>query len=605
MGAEWWHRVSQPDHTIGDDYRAADWQETYGISGFGGLLRAALLEWRCRPVSVYADHRADGKHTAEVPLRSGYVLGIADMFHDSAACLVHAGRIAVAVEEERLSRQKHDEAFPARAVRYCLRAADLTMDDIDLVVRTARDMSAPPRPSTRPRTVYIRHHLAHAASAYFASGFDDAAIMVLDGGGSFGALAPILGHSDGRERQTFWRGRADEIVNVSTWASPENGDSPYPRSLGQMYELATDVLGFHPIFDAGKTMGLAAYGSGLMRRPLDRYYGMEDDGHLYSRMRDTAEWECFRRASGDPVASDHKELAGMAQRELEECVVRMGCHLQRSTGSTRLCMAGGVALNSVLNTRIRHECGFDDLFIQPASGDSGLAIGAALWGARMLGSTADAEPMRHAYLGRCYAEREIESALRGVAGLRVRALTGDAIIDETCRLLTDGRVVGWFHGGSEFGPRALGHRSILADPRRLEMRDYLNHQVKGREWFRPFAPAVPLEAAPEYFEIDGPSPFMLLVAPVRADRRSTIPAVTHVDGSARVQTLTAAENDRFYHLVRAFGLATGTPVLLNTSFNLAGEPIVETPRDALQTFLRSRIDYLVIENLLLARDGSP
>lgn len=539
-----------------------------------------------------------------------WVLGVSDVFHDASACLVHDGRPIVAIEEERLARVKHYQGFPARAIRYCLSTAGITFREIDIIARTLSDGRNPrTRNSNGTREVYIRHHMAHAASAFYCSGFDDAAVMTLDGGGTFAVDNIVFDKQVVRERQAFFRGTGSALYGISCFASSENGDDPFPLSVGQMYERITDALGFDAIFDAGKTMALAAYSEATVPlRRVEQAFTRLDDGNWIGVDRTTASVSQYRRRPEEPLLPVHYGMARMIQSELEEAVTSMAEHLYSITRCARLCIAGGVGLNCIANGKILRETPFEEVFVQPAAGDAGLSLGAALSvyysesGARREEWT-----MGSASLGRPYRDDEIEKALRGAGNeLVVTKVDKQTVVQKTARALADGKVVAWFQGGSEFGPRALGHRSILADSRRSESRERLN-DIKGREPFRPVAPAVLEEVADRYFELGCKSPFMTMGALVHMSQRQAIPAVTHADGSARVQTV-GKQCGVFRDVLCEFGNMTGVPVLANTSFNVAGEPIVESPVDAVKTFLKASgpngLDVLACENYLVTRRGS-
>lgn len=553
-------------------------------------------------------------------------LGFGGSNHDFSACLVKDGEIQVAVEEERLSRRKYSVGVNSlfnQAWRYCLEACDV--QPAQLAAITVDDTLLPTAYFRfRSRTTVIRHHLAHAASAFYPSPFPEAAILVVDGAGS------LIGDA-GVETLTTAVGRGTDITEISkvlgtNWSTDglrahrvyQAGDSDH--SLGFMYKAVSRAIGFvlyeegpWYLSEDGKTMGLAPYGTDRYYQTFRRYLNLLPHGRFELHLKNGGLLDFIEHAldgyTDDELFARGADLAWAAQALLEETLIHAARQLYADTGMTDLCLAGGVALNCVANGKMLARTPFENIFIQPAAGDAGCAIGCAYYGYHVVADqlrergpratqTASAQqPQRHAYLGRAYPVSEIAAAINK-AGLP------HATVDEPARLaaemLARGALIGWFTGGSEFGPRALGHRSILADPRNPETKDILNSRVKHREWFRPFAPAVLAEYAAEYFELAVPSPYMLLVASVVSDKRTVIPAVVHVDGTARVQTLTARDNGTFHELVMWFHRLTSVPVVLNTSYNGRGEPIVETPGEALAFFATSQLDYLVIEDHVVA-----
>ncbi|HLH99363.1 MAG TPA: carbamoyltransferase [Acidimicrobiales bacterium] len=554
------------------------------------------------------------------------ILGINCFSHDTAAALLVDGRLVAFVEEERLNRDVHTKRFPHQAVASCLRQAGIGIDDVDLVGfahQPAADLrrgaldavrrGAPKRLATqafvdtrlaakesffrqiwhyRGPVVNVPHHLAHAAGTFYASPFDEAAILTVDRGGDFLSTTTNVGRGNRIDVRS-------EIRN--------------PDSLGEVYTAVTRHLGFQAN-DEGKVMGLAPYGSDKYAAELRDLLVLQPDGRFAVDLR----WFGYQR-EGAPVSpafverwgearvpeseltEHHKDLAFAVQDLIEEAALHLARHLRESTGARRLCLSGGLALNSVMNARILQEAGFDDIWIQPAAGDAGNALGAALWlWHQHLGKPRDWQ-MSHAFWGESFSDDDALVALRR-AGLDFTWV--DDREDQVARRLAEGKVVGWFQGRAESGPRALGARSILADPRRAEMRDVVNERVKRREWFRPFAPSVLHERGSEYFDHYHPSPFMLLVLPIKASKRDEIPAVTHVDGTGRVQSVTREFNPAFYEVIRAFGERTGVPVVLNTSFNLRGEPMVHRPGEAIADFLRSEMDSLVLGPYVVDKPAS-
>ncbi len=555
------------------------------------------------------------------------VLGISCFYHDAAAALVRDGELVAAAEEERFNRQKHSNGFPALAVRYCLAEAGLTIDQVDHIVfyekplpkfgRILETVIAEwPRSfelwvrsvplwltskldhrrviqhaleTTKP-ILFCSHHLSHAASAFLPSGFDEAAIITADGVGEWTTTAWGTG-----------RGTSLELTH----------EIRFPHSLGLLYSAITAYLGFRVNDAEWKVMGLAPYGRPRHLESFRKVVDIRPDGSFrldlryfsfaYSTRRTfNTRWEhLFGQPAREPEAElteFHADIAHSGQKVIEEILLAMARHVRNETGQRNLCVAGGVGLNSVANWRMLRESGFERIFIQPAAGDSGGALGAALWVYHtMLGRPRQFE-MRHACFGPAFDDAQIAEVLARHHVRARRVEHEDDLLRDTAGWIADGKVVGWFQGRMEFGPRALGSRSILADPRRPDMKAIINAKVKFRETFRPFAPSVLREHAHEYFDVEPglDLPFMLLVPQVRPDKRGVIPAVTHEDGTGRVQTLTDDANGRYYRLVKAFGARTGVPVVLNTSFNVRGEPIVCTPEDAYRTFVNTGIDVLVM-----------
>ncbi|MCR4439403.1 MAG: carbamoyltransferase [bacterium] len=582
------------------------------------------------------------------------ILGISAFYHDSAAALVHDGRLVAAAQEERFSRVKHDFRFPRQAIAYCLAEAGLDGSQLDLVafydkpllkferileshlayaprgVRAFRkampvwlkqklwmDEFIRSQLGYRGKIIYPEHHLSHAASAFFPSPFAEAAILVADGVGEWATT-------------TYGVGREQAITLL--------GELRFPHSLGLLYSAFTYYLGFRVNSGEHKVMGLAPYGEPrYVELILGRLIDLKEDGSFRVDMGyfDYAVGlvmtnRRFARLFGGPprrpegpLSQRHMDIARSIQWVTEEIVLRMARHLHRQTGQSNLCLAGGCALNCVANGRLLREGPFRGLWIQPAAGDAGAALGAALAGWHMF-----AGRERHAagvhdrqqgsYLGPAFSNEEIERYLTSVGAVYQRMRPKD-LAQHTAALLERGQVVGWFQGRMEFGPRALGNRSILADARLPAMQEVVNQKIKFRESFRPLAPSVLEEFAGQYFELDCPSPYMLVVAPVVASQRlplknsdrllagierrravrSTIPAVTHVDYSSRVHTVEHTCNPRFAEVIEAFRKKTGCPVVINTSFNVRGEPIVCTPEDAYLCFMNTDMDYLVMGDFVL------
>jgi carbamoyltransferase len=554
------------------------------------------------------------------------VLGINCFSHDTSACLLGDGRIVAFVEEERFNRERHTKRFPDTAIGFCLEQGGSGLNDVDVVAfahrpgldfaRGALDAlrrGSPKRLAVqayvdanlarkelgfrrrwgyRGRVVHVGHHDAHAAAAFYASPFDEAAVLTLDRGGDF--LSTTLQHGMGT--------RLRELAKVRN-----------PDSLGEVYTAFTWYLGFAPNADEGKVMGLAPYGedkltaelSDLVRPTPDGRFKVNLDHFAYQR---EGGWlsKRFLDRYGPPRVPEseltelHANLAYVVQDVIEEAALHVARSLRQHTGSPNLCLGGGVALNSVMNARLLHEAGFERIFIQPAASDAGNALGACQWvWHHQLGRPRE-QPMEHAFWGPEFGARACEQALAR-RGLRAEQVA-DAPV-EAARLLAESKIVGWFQGRAEVGPRALGARSILADPRRPDMKDVVNRRVKRREPFRPFAPSVLDERGPQWFDRYRPNPFMLLVLPVLPERRERIPAVTHVDGSARLQSVSEASNRPFHRLIAEFERRAGVPVVLNTSFNLRGEPIVLRPDEAVHDFLSSDMDALFLGDLLVRKPG--
>jgi carbamoyltransferase len=542
------------------------------------------------------------------------VLGVNAVFHDPAAALVMDGRIAAAAEEERFTRRKHGKqpvAFstwelPEGSARWCLKQAGVRAEQLDAVAYSYDPVLAPAPTSDITageweglRTLFVRraplflrtalpglapervrfvpHHVAHAASAYLAAGFEDCAVMTVDGRGE--ATSQLMGHVRG--------GRLDVLA-----------EQRLPDSLGLVYESLTAHLGFTRASDEYKVMALASYGKPAFLDELREAVRVTGDGGFLAR---SPVWERFAPAvhAGGRWGEAHANLAASIQTRLEEVLLELATWLRERTGERRLAMAGGVALNCVANSRLWRDGPFDDVWVQPAAGDAGTALGAALHVARELGG--DVEPMRTAALGRGWTTDQLEAVLDRAAMPYERP---DDVAEEAAEVLARNGVVAWFDGHAEYGPRALGHRSLLADPRDRANLERLN-DVKGREQFRPVAPMVLEERASQIFSGGPiPSPYMLFTHRVAEDWRERIPAVVHVDGTARIQTVDAEREPAIARLLRAFERRTGVPVVVNTSLNTAGRPMVDTPRDALECFGSAPVDALVMDSFIVRRPGS-
>lgn len=533
------------------------------------------------------------------------VLGL-NTAHDASACLLVDGRLVVAVAEERLTREKHRTGFPQLAIEYCLQVGGMGLADVDCVVLNEypqTDFALEFRDTEFAGTLVVNpsHHLLHAYYAWIASGFSDTAVLVVDGSGYHaaeyerrgselvGEPAP-WGDMDEAETHYVARGGRMELVRKSwgVW----DATLPYYRfpSLGHMFSAASQYI-FGHWQHAGKTMGLAPYGdTSAFPEP---FVELLDDG-----VRIDTEWITrLPPRSAHPAHLDEvcRNLAAKVQAELERALLHTCATLHAATGVSRLAISGGVALNSVANGRILRESPFTELFVTPAAADSGVAIGAALYGHHRLTGELPVWDRNHDHHGRTYSDDEIDAAADARTAL-LRCTTVDDVEDAAAADIAAGRVVGWFEGGSEFGPRSLGHRSILCDARVAAMRDRLNERVKYREPFRPYAASVLAAHVPEWFDLAVDDPYMLIVADVRAERRDTIPSVCHVDHTCRVQSVGPDHPGRFRGLLEAFHARTGVPMVLNTSFNVRGEPIVETPGEAMDCFLASTIDVLYLED---------
>jgi carbamoyltransferase len=563
------------------------------------------------------------------------ILGISCFYHDSAAALLRDGQVIAACQEERLSRKKHDSDFPARAIRYVLRQAGIGPEQLDAVgfydkplLKFERMLSTYvatfPRSFDSFRTampvwlheklwvpsiirkelkpykgpiLFAEHHMSHAASAFLVSPFEEAAILTVDGVGEWATAS-------------YGTGRGTEIQMLK--------EIHFPHSLGLLYSAFTYYLGFKVNSAEYKVMGLAPYGKPVhYDRIMQEMVHLNDDGSFKLNMDFFAYDHGLRMTNGrfddffggpprKPetwMSQREFDIAASVQKVCEEVVLRMVRYIHQETGLADLCMAGGVALNCVANGRVIRETPIKRLFVQPAAGDAGGAVGVAHYLYNTLEKKPRGTAWSHAYLGPEYAPEEVRSQLEAHAAKYTELERGE-LLARTARLLADGNVVGWFQGRMEFGPRALGGRSILADPRDPKMRDTLNMKIKFREGFRPFAPSVLADKSSEWFDIDCDSPYMLLVAQVHEHKRQ-IPAVTHVDGSARIQSISREENALYYDLIAEFEKQTGVPVIINTSFNVRGEPIVCSPHDAYLCFMRTNMDYLVAGPYLLDKKDQP
>jgi carbamoyltransferase len=573
-----------------------------------------------------------------------YILGINAYHGDAAAAIIKDGQLIAAVEEERFNRKKHCAGFPSLAINYCLEAAGISLDQVehvgisrdpsahlhkkvlfsltklanlsgliatrlanaakirDLRQELARALGVAASKSAQFHNV--EHHKAHMASSFFVSPFERAAILSIDGFGDF--ISTMWGIGQGN--------RIDVLGQVE-----------YPHSAGALYTATSQYLGFTKYGDEGKVMGLAPYGqpryldefrdiirtdnSGGFKLNLDYFLhhseGVEmtwDEGSpTIGRMFSEKFIDTFgpARSTSEPITSKEENIAASLQARLEEIAFHILNRLYEETKVDRLCLAGGVALNSVMNGKIPLHTPFKSIFVQPAAGDSGTAVGVCYYIHNMILQQPRSFVMEHAYTGPEFSDGQIERVLNE-SGLQYRKLADCELTQVAAQAISDGKIVGWFQGRMEFGPRALGNRSIIVDPRRSEMKDTLNARIKKREPFRPFAPSILEERVGEYFEQTHPSPTMLMVYQVKKDKQSAIPAVTHVDGSGRLQTVSRATNSRYFQLISDFEKLTGVPVVLNTSFN-EDEPIVCSPGEAVNCFLRTRMDVLFLGNYMVQR----
>jgi carbamoyltransferase len=569
-----------------------------------------------------------------------YVLGINAYDHDVSACLLRDGAIAYAINKERITRQKHATGFYQEVVDYCLTAEGISLDDVALVVRNcyvlpvgeleirmvSQDvpeiMDDKERRQAEKSSLFlsksdkvltISHHLAHAYSAFAASPFTDGVVMVVDGVGNYSADITEPGQlTEGvdplaRETESYYRFAGSKLETLKkVWLQPVRGflsdEFYYMPGLGALYSRVSSYI-FADWNKCGEVMGLAPYGLPNECKPLLDFNSGELSVPEWG-VEFNQPWLIEREPNWEssPGLRHWQNLAWRVQDDTERVLLQRAIWLRQATGAKNLCMAGGVALNCVANGRIAREAGFENVWIQPAAGDDGIAIGCAYYGHLAALKQQRAFVMDHAYLGVSYPEDAVRAAAsKRLIRLQTTSTSSLNICADTARLLADGHVFGWFQGRSEFGPRALGNRSILADPRKPEMKDKLNSRVKHRQAFRPFAPVVLAEKADLIFEGEAESPFMLLTKHVRPAWQDKIPAIVHVDGTARVQTVRREHNERLHRLLEEFDALTGVPVLLNTSFNVKGEPIVETPEDAINCFLSTGMDYLVLHDMLIAK----
>ena len=557
------------------------------------------------------------------------ILGLNYFFHDSTACLLVDGRMAAVIEEERLTRDKHTAAFPEKAIQRCLEMYHLKPSDIDAVAvsikptkdwftktiyglshitnarpflnheilrayykqRSLWDWYRKMWPSNGPKVHFVPHHESHAAGSFLVSPYERAAILSLDGSGEW--ATSFLGQGEGTKVTCFQQ-------------------SYFPMSLGSIYEAATEFCGFKPNYDEGKTMGLAPFGDPRpFQKTVSDIVKIDADGSIkidlsYFNYQFWGYRRCsqkFHDTFGPPrkgkgFADHHHNVAAAFQHVLEERALELCAILRKKTAHRHLIISGGVALNSVMNGRIVRESGFEDIYVMPAAGDNGTAIGAAYYVYHVEHGHPRTEVHDDPYLGTSYSDEEIGKLIREC---KLTAVKHEDIAGAAARLLAEGNILGWFQGRMEIGPRALGNRSILANPTLSHMKDKINAEVKHREAYRPFAPSAIVEQQSRFFDSIGESPFMLKVCPVRPEMRDKLPAITHVDGSARLQTVSKNINPLYHELISKFGERTGVPVLLNTSFNVMGEPIVESPIGALRCFFSTGLDALALGSYLIKK----
>jgi carbamoyltransferase len=564
-----------------------------------------------------------------------YILGISCFYHDASAFLIKDGFPAAGAEEERFTRKKHDTSFPVNAINYCLKEAGISPDELSYVAFYEKPLlkfervisqhieefpkswatfctSIPSWLTEKLRVesiirkklrykgkiFFIEHHLCHAASSFFVSPFRSAAILTEDGVGEWATTC--IGK--GKENKISLE---KEIV--------------FPHSLGLLYSAATAHLGFKVNNDEYKVMGLSAYGTPKYCNNFKKIMDVKEDGSFFldisyfdytfgKRMPGKKYIREFGpiRNSGEPITKRHKDIAASLQKVIEETVFKILSNLRKETGEENLCIAGGVALNSVANGRILKKTGFKRIFIQPAAGDDGASLGAAYYTWNSILKNKREYVQKSSSFGPSFSDFEIKKFLDGNR-IKYSAYKDEkALIRDASGRIKKGNVVGWFQGRMEWGPRALGNRSILANPMLKDMKRILNSKVKHREEFRPFAPVIPAELASGYFECDNPIPFpsdfMLMVYPIRKEKRKLIPSVAHIDGTGRLQTIRRVQNPLYYDLIVAFGRSSGVPILINTSFNIRGEPIVCTPKDAYKCMMGTGIDCLIIGKFLVERN---
>lgn len=573
-----------------------------------------------------------------------YILGINAFHGDSSACILYNGELIAATEEERFTRVKHWAGFPELSIKFCLREAGITIEQLDAVaisrdpaanlhkkilhaakklvnIKSIKDRIANSRKvgnirellaksfgvsegAIKAKIIQVEHHRSHLASAFYPSPFEEAALLSIDGFGDF--TSTMTGMGKGTEISVL-----DAVY--------------YPHSIGIFYTALTQYLGFPKYGDEYKVMGLAPYGKPIYVDALQKVIFPTDDGLFkldtkffkHEREGVAMSWEGGEptiesifskeleellgksRQRNEPLEQKHRDVAASVQYHTEQIIFHLMRSLHARTGLDAICVAGGVAQNSVANGKITRETPFKKVYIPSAGHDAGTAAGAALYAHHITMNGARTQPIWHAYTGSKFSDEEVIRVLED-KGIKYERLEDDQLYDRVTERLINSGVIGWFQGRAEFGPRALGNRSILVDPRRNDAKDLLNEKIKRRESFRPFAPSILADYVDEYFEVNDKVPFMEKVFPIRKDKHSIIPAVTHVDGTGRLQSVDKDQSPRYYALIKAFQQKTGVPVLLNTSFN-ENEPIVNTPNEALDCFLRTKMDMLVMGNVLVER----
>jgi len=559
------------------------------------------------------------------------ILGINFVFHDSSACIVIDGELIASVEEERFTRQKHTNKFPHNSIEQCLKIAKLDISDVDYVAFSFKPSLDIPKKvlyslknirsfysifkqqvmhffwryreikkwektflkNSKAKILWVPHHKTHAYGTFFVSPFEEAAIVSMDGSGEWSTSS--IGYGNGNQVTTYT-------------------ETFFPHSLGSIYEAVTLFCGFKPAYDEGKTMGLAPMGNPeIFINEARKVVNVNDTGNIsvdlsyfnYQYCKHDYLSEKFIRIFGQPREKNgeflqyHMDVAAAFQCVLEETALKICSILRKKTHAEYIVIAGGVALNSVMNGRIVRESGFKDAYIMPAAGDNGTSIGAAYYVYNHVLEKPRNYIHNNPYLGNEYSNDEIEAFLKVC---KLPYTRSENVEKETAQLLFDNNIICWFQGRTEIGPRALGARSILADPTKPHMKDKINAEVKHREVYRPFAPSVIVEKRSEYFDIEVEAPFMLKVCQVKESKKALLPAITHVDGSARVQTVNKETNKAYHTLIEEFGKLSGIPVVLNTSFNIMGEPVVETPYDAIRCFFSTGLDYLVIGDFIISKN---
>jgi carbamoyltransferase len=557
------------------------------------------------------------------------ILGLSCYYHDSSACLIGDGKLIAAAQEERFDRNKYSSAFPINSINYCLQSADLTSYDIDYVAfyekpflkferiilnhlksypfslknfldtmpswlkdRLILPLTLKEELGFRGDVFFIKHHLAHEASAFLISPFDRAAILTVDGVGEWATT-------------TYGVGEGNKI-NVLK-------ELKYPNSLGLLYSIVTTYLGFRVFSGEGKIMALAETGNPKYLDEFKKMVDVRSDGsfrlnkkYFYYNKGERMYSNKFVKLFGKPrlskesIEDRHRDIAASLQKMIEEIILKVVGHIYKETGLDNLCLAGGVFLNVTTNTRIVKESPFKKVFIQPAAGDNGSAVGAAFYTYNSLKNKPRKHIMNNACLGPEYSNKKINILLSN-KGAKFKRIDNDGLVKYVAKKISENKIIGWFQGRMEFGPRALGSRSILANPINKDMKDILNKKVKHRESFRPFAVSILRERLSDFFELDVDSPFMLLVGKVRGDKKKLIPSALHNNNTSRIQTVTKKENGIYYDLINEFKNITGIPMIMNTSFNDNNEPIVCSPEEAYNCFMKTGIDYLIMGNYIVKK----